>query len=207
MAAAAAVVAARASGSSGGGRGQRWPPQAGATAAAVVGAGGSHPLSSPSRCGRAKQRRSRGGAGMEALTVTHYMAPKKGNNEDIGWQHGIALGSRHNYNCNYCGHTRQGGGISLLKMHLAGGRLVGYHDVQGCKSVLAEVQRLMVKHLKGVRAETVRKRANRVMQERIILGRHQDEDDDDEPEIYAEHVPDEPLRRTREQTRVESWEA
>ncbi|MQM02052.1 hypothetical protein Taro_034818 [Colocasia esculenta] len=81
------------------------------------------------------------------------MAPKKDNNEDIGWQYGTALGSRHNYKCNYCGHTGQGGGVSRLKKHLAGGRLAGYHDVQGCKSVPAEVKRLMIEHLKGVRAE------------------------------------------------------
>ncbi|MQL75766.1 hypothetical protein Taro_008142, partial [Colocasia esculenta] len=54
--------------SSGGGRGRRRPPQAGATAAAAVGASGGHPLSSSSRCGRAKQRHDRGGAGMEAST-------------------------------------------------------------------------------------------------------------------------------------------
>ncbi|MQL96777.1 hypothetical protein Taro_029452 [Colocasia esculenta] len=135
------------------------------------------------------------------------MAPKKDNSEDIGWQHGTALDSRHNYKCIYCGHTGQGGGISRLKKHLAGGRLAEYHDVQGCKSVPTEVKRLMVEHLKGVRAETVRKRADREMQERIISGRQRDEDNDDEPKIYAEHVPDQPLSRSRQQTRVESWEA
>ncbi|MQL75185.1 hypothetical protein Taro_007550 [Colocasia esculenta] len=62
------------------------------------------------------------------------------------------------------------------------------HDVQGCKSVPTEVKRLMVEHLKGVRVETVRKREDREMQERIISGRQRDEDDDDEAEIYAEHV-------------------
>ncbi|MQL75939.1 hypothetical protein Taro_008327 [Colocasia esculenta] len=134
---------------------------------------------------------------------------KKGNSEDIGWQDGTALGSRHNYKCNYCGHTGQGGGVSRLKKHLAGGRLAGYHDVQGCKSMPTEVKRLMIEHLKGVRAETVtvRKRANKEMQERIISRRQRDEDDDDELEIYAEHVLDQPLRRSRQQTRVESWEA
>ncbi|MQL81841.1 hypothetical protein Taro_014303 [Colocasia esculenta] len=135
------------------------------------------------------------------------MASKKGNSENIGWQHGTTLGSRHNYKCNYCGHTGQGGGVSRLKKHLAGGRLAGYHDVQGCKLVPAEVKRLMIEHLKGVRAKTVRKRTDREMQEKIISGRQGDEDNDDEPKIYAEHVPDQPLRRTREQTRVESWEA
>ncbi|MQM04881.1 hypothetical protein Taro_037688 [Colocasia esculenta] len=45
------------------------------------------------------------------------------------------------------------------------------------------------------------------MQERIISGRWRDEDNDDEPKIFAEYVPDQPLRRTKEQTRVESWEA
>ncbi|MQL91118.1 hypothetical protein Taro_023725 [Colocasia esculenta] len=115
------------------------------------------------------------------------MAPKKGNNEDIGWQHGTALGSRHNYKSNYCGHTGQGGGVSRLKKHLAGGRLAGYHDVQGCKSVPAEVKRLMIEHLKGVRAETIRKRADKEMQERIISRRQRDEDVNDEPEIYAEY--------------------
>ncbi|MQL79949.1 hypothetical protein Taro_012399 [Colocasia esculenta] len=67
------------------------------------------------------------------------MTPKKGNSEDIGWQHGTALGS--------------------------------YYDVQGCKSVPAEVKRLMIEHLKGVRVETIRKRADMEMQERIISGR------------------------------------
>ncbi|MQM13850.1 hypothetical protein Taro_046777 [Colocasia esculenta] len=123
------------------------------------------------------------------------MAPKKGNNEDIGWQHGTALGSRHNYKYNYCGHTEQGGGVSRLKKHLAGGRLAGYHDVQGCKSVPAEVKRLMIEHLKGVRADTQRKRADREMQERIISGRQRDEDDDDEPEIHAKYVPDVPEQK------------
>ncbi|MQL87971.1 hypothetical protein Taro_020536 [Colocasia esculenta] len=122
----------------------------------------------------------------EASYVDLKMAPKKATSEDIGWHHGTALGSRHNYKCNYCGHTRQGGGVSRLKKHLAGGRLAGYHDVQGCKSVPAEVKRLMIEHLKGVRAETQRKRADRKMQERIISGRQRDEDDDDEPEIHAE---------------------
>ncbi|MQL87163.1 hypothetical protein Taro_019702 [Colocasia esculenta] len=78
-------------------------------------------------------------------TRSATMAPK-----DIGWQHVIALGSRHNYKCNYCHYTGQGGGDSCLKKYLAGGRLAGYHDVQGCKSVPAEVKRLMVEHLKGV---------------------------------------------------------
>ncbi|MQL97000.1 hypothetical protein Taro_029682, partial [Colocasia esculenta] len=123
------------------------------------------------------------------------MAPKKGNSEDIGWQRGTTLGSRHYYKCNYCGHTRQGGGVSRLKKHFAGGRLTGYHDVQGCKSVPVEVKRLMIEHLKGVRAETQKKRADREMQERIISGRQRDEDDDDEPEIHAEYVPNVPEQR------------
>ncbi|MQL99899.1 hypothetical protein Taro_032634 [Colocasia esculenta] len=127
--------------------------------------------------------------------VLGLMAPKKSNSEDIGWQHGTTLGSRHNYKCNYCSHTEQGGGVSRLKKHLAGGRLAGYHDVQGCKSVLAEVKRLMIEHLKGVWAEMQRKRADREMQERIISGRQRDEDDDDEPEIHAEYVPDVPEQR------------
>ncbi|MQL71935.1 hypothetical protein Taro_004261 [Colocasia esculenta] len=135
------------------------------------------------------------------------MAPKKVNSEDIGWQHGTALGSRHNYKYNCCGHTGQGSGVSRLKKYLAGGRLAGYHDVQGCKSMPTEVKPLMVEHLKGVRADTVRKRADKEMQERIMSRRQRDEDDNDEPETYAEHVPDQPLRRTRQQTRVEPWEA
>ncbi|MQM19194.1 hypothetical protein Taro_052197, partial [Colocasia esculenta] len=82
--------------------------------------------------------------------------------------------------------------VSRLKKHLAGRRLAGYHDVQGCKSVPVEVKRLMIEHLKGVRTETVRKRVDREMQEMIISKRQRDEDDDDEPKIYAE---------------VKSWEA
>ncbi|MQL75067.1 hypothetical protein Taro_007448, partial [Colocasia esculenta] len=88
------------------------------------------------------------------------MPPKKGNSEDIGWQHGTSLGS---------------------------GRLAGYHDVQGCKSVPSKVKWLMVEHLKGVRAETVTKKGDREMQDRIISRRQGDEDDDDELEIYAKH--------------------
>ncbi|MQM04752.1 hypothetical protein Taro_037556 [Colocasia esculenta] len=118
------------------------------------------------------------------------------------------LGSRHNYKCNYYGHTRQEGGVSRLKKHLTGGRLARYHDVQSYKSMPSEVKRLMVDHLKGVRAETVRKKkADREMQERIISRRQRDEDDDDEPEIYAEHLPDEHQRRTKAQSKVESREA
>ncbi|MQL95302.1 hypothetical protein Taro_027968 [Colocasia esculenta] len=60
------------------------------------------------------------------------------------------MGNRHNYKCNYYGHMGQGGGVSRLKKHHAGGRLAGYHDVQGCKSVPAEVKRLMIEHLKGI---------------------------------------------------------
>ncbi|MQL83123.1 hypothetical protein Taro_015613, partial [Colocasia esculenta] len=36
--------------------------------------------------------------------------------------------SKHNFKCNYCSFTGQGGGVSQLKKHLAGGRLAGYHD-------------------------------------------------------------------------------
>ncbi|MQL74109.1 hypothetical protein Taro_006451 [Colocasia esculenta] len=111
------------------------------------------------------------------------MAPKKAASEDIGWQYGTVMGNRHNYKCNYCGHTGQGGGVSHLKKHLAGGRLAGYHDVQGCKSVPTKVKRLMIEHLKGVRAESQRKKADREMQERIISGRQRDEDDDEEPDV------------------------
>ncbi|MQL76143.1 hypothetical protein Taro_008536, partial [Colocasia esculenta] len=131
----------------------------------------------------------------EASYVDLKMAPKKATSEGIGWQHGTALGDRQNYKCNYCGHTGQGGGVSRLKKHLASGRLAGYHDVQGCKSVSAEVKRLIIEHLKGVRAETQRKRADRDMQERIISGRQRDDDDDDDPEIHAEYVLDVPEQR------------
>ncbi|MQL98054.1 hypothetical protein Taro_030754 [Colocasia esculenta] len=44
----------------------------------------------------------------------------------------------------------------------------------------------MIEHLKGVRTDTIRKRADMEMQERIISRRQQDEYDDDEPEIYAD---------------------
>ncbi|MQM08814.1 hypothetical protein Taro_041672 [Colocasia esculenta] len=33
--------------------------------------------------------------------------------------YGIMLENRHNFKCNYCGFTGQGGGVSLLKKHLA----------------------------------------------------------------------------------------
>ncbi|MQM05641.1 hypothetical protein Taro_038459 [Colocasia esculenta] len=94
------------------------------------------------------------------------MAPKRGS-DDIRWQHGVMLENRHNFKCNYCGFTGQGGGVSRLKKHLAGDRLAGYHDVQGCKMVPREVKKLMIEHLKHVRAETARKRADK----RIISGR------------------------------------
>ncbi|MQL69052.1 hypothetical protein Taro_001340 [Colocasia esculenta] len=136
------------------------------------------------------------------------MAPKK-DSDDIGWQHGVMLGSRHNFKCNYCSFTGQGGGVSRLKKHLAGGRLAGYHDVQGCKMVPSEVKKLMIEHLKHVRAETTRKRADKEMQERIISGRERDEDIEDEVEMYAEYVldPDVQERRARAQSRAEAWEA
>ncbi|MQM00736.1 hypothetical protein Taro_033477 [Colocasia esculenta] len=136
-----------------------------------------------------------------------YMALKKGS-DDIGWQHGVMLGSRHNFKCNYCSFTGQGGGVSRLKKHLAGGRLAGYHDVQGCKMVPSEVKKLMIEHLKHVRAETSRKRADKEIQERIISGRERDEDIEDEVEMYAEYVPDPDVqeRRARAQSRTEAWE-
>ncbi|MQL73402.1 hypothetical protein Taro_005759 [Colocasia esculenta] len=118
------------------------------------------------------------------------------------------LGSRHNFKCNYCSFTGQGGGVSRLKKHLAGGRLAGYHDMQGCKMVPSEVKKLMIEHLKHVRAETARKRADKEIQERIISGRERDEDIEDEVEMYAEYVPDPDVqeRRARAQSRAEAWE-
>ncbi|MQL91343.1 hypothetical protein Taro_023953 [Colocasia esculenta] len=135
------------------------------------------------------------------------MAPKRGS-DDIGWQHGIMLENRHNFKCNYCGFTGQGGGVSGLKKHLAGGRLAGYYDVQGCKSVPREVKKLMIEHLKQVRAETARKKADKEIQERIISERERDEDVDDEVEMYAEYVPDPDVheRLARAQSRAEAWE-
>ncbi|MQL83680.1 hypothetical protein Taro_016184 [Colocasia esculenta] len=136
------------------------------------------------------------------------MAPKRGS-DDIGWQHGIMLENRHNFKCNYCGFTGQRGGVSRLKKHLAGGRLAGYHDVQGCKLVLREVKKIMIEHLKQVRAETARKKADKEIQERIISGRERDEDVDDEVEMYAEYVPDPNVleRLARAQSRAAAWEA
>ncbi|MQL84712.1 hypothetical protein Taro_017222 [Colocasia esculenta] len=61
-------------------------------------------------------QRSRSGASPPRF----QMAPKRGS-DDIGWQHGIMLENRHNFKCNYCGFTGQGGGVSRLKKHLAGG--------------------------------------------------------------------------------------
>ncbi|MQL91191.1 hypothetical protein Taro_023796 [Colocasia esculenta] len=130
------------------------------------------------------------------------MASKKGS-DDIGWQHGVMLGSRHNFKCNYCSFTGQGGGVSRLKKHLAGGRLAGYHDMQGCKMVPSEVKKLMIEHLKHVRPDTARKRADKEIQERIISGRERDEDIEDEVEMYAEYVQE---RRARAQSRAEAWE-
>ncbi|MQL94876.1 hypothetical protein Taro_027538 [Colocasia esculenta] len=135
------------------------------------------------------------------------MAPKRGS-DDIGWQYGIMLENRHNFKCNYCDFTGQGGGVSRLKKHLAGGPLAGYHDVQGCKSVPREVKKLMIEHLKQVRAETARKKADKEIQERIISGRERDKDVDDEVEMYAEYVPDPDVqeRLARAQSRAETWE-
>ncbi|MQL85332.1 hypothetical protein Taro_017849 [Colocasia esculenta] len=136
------------------------------------------------------------------------MAPKRGS-DDIGWQHGIMLENRHNFKCNYCGFVGQGGGVSRLKKHLAGGRLAGYHDVQGCKSVPKEVKKAMSEHIKQVRTETARKKADKEIAERIISGRQRDEDDDDEVQMYAEYVPDPDVqeRLARAHSRAEAWEA
>ncbi|MQM11229.1 hypothetical protein Taro_044134 [Colocasia esculenta] len=128
--------------------------------------------------------------------------------DDIGWQHGVMLENRHNFKCNYCDFTGQEGRVSRLKKYLAGGRLTGYHDVQGCKMVPREVKKLMIEHLKHVRAETARKRADKEMQERIISGRERDEDIEDEVKMYAEYVPDPDVRerQARAQSRAEAWE-
>ncbi|MQL90352.1 hypothetical protein Taro_022950 [Colocasia esculenta] len=73
-------------------------------------------------------RLGRAGLGIAGSDRGLKMAPKKGF-DDIRWQHGTMLGSRHNFKCNYCSFTGQGGGVSRLKKHIAGGRLAGYHDV------------------------------------------------------------------------------
>ncbi|MQL75321.1 hypothetical protein Taro_007703 [Colocasia esculenta] len=124
--------------------------------------------------------------------------------DDIGWQYGImAL-------CWKIGTTSSAIIVVLRdkEKHLAGGRLVGYHDVQGCKSVLREVKKLMIEHLKQVRAEIARKKADKEIQERIISGRERDEDVDDEVEMYAEYVPDPDVqeRLARAHSRAEAWE-
>ncbi|MQL68848.1 hypothetical protein Taro_001130 [Colocasia esculenta] len=72
---------------------------------------------------------------------------KYDSSDDIGWQHGTMLGSRHNFKCNYCSFMGQGGGVSRLNKHLAGNRLAGYHNVHGCKMVPIEVKKFMTKHL------------------------------------------------------------
>ncbi|MQL81633.1 hypothetical protein Taro_014095 [Colocasia esculenta] len=63
-----------------------------------------------------------------------------------------------------------------------------------------EVKKLMIEHLKHVRAETTRKRADKEMQERIISGRERDEDIEDEVEMYAEYVPDPDVRKASHST-------
>ncbi|MQM06153.1 hypothetical protein Taro_038977 [Colocasia esculenta] len=66
----------------------------------------------------------------------------------------------------------------------------------------------MIEHLKQVRTETARKKADKEIQERIISGRERDEDVDDEVEMYAEYVPDPDVheRLARAQSRAEAWE-
>ncbi|MQL85156.1 hypothetical protein Taro_017654 [Colocasia esculenta] len=67
----------------------------------------------------------------------------------------------------------------------------------------------MIEHLKRVRAETARKKADKEIHERIISGRERDEDVDDEVEMYAEYVsdPDVQERLARAHSRAEAWEA
>ncbi|MQL86023.1 hypothetical protein Taro_018549 [Colocasia esculenta] len=71
-----------------------------------------------------------------------------------------------------------------------------------------EVKKLMIEHLKQVRAETARKKADKEIQERIISGRERDEDIDDEVEMFTEYVsdPDVQEMRARAQRRAEAWE-
>ncbi|MQL69170.1 hypothetical protein Taro_001444 [Colocasia esculenta] len=52
--------------------------------------------------------------------------------------------------------------------------------------VPSEVKKLMIEHLKHVRAKTARKRADKEIQERIISGRERDEDIEDEVEMKGE---------------------
>ncbi|MQM11258.1 hypothetical protein Taro_044164, partial [Colocasia esculenta] len=66
----------------------------------------------------------------------------------------------------------------------------------------------MIEHIKQVRTETARKKADNEIAERIISGRQRDEDDDDEVQMYAEYVPDPDVqeRLARAHSRAVAWE-
>ena len=61
-----------------------------------------------------------------------------GNRSDLGWEHGVEVGSRQ-VQCNYCKEIHSGG-IYRLKHHLAGTR----KNVSACPSVLEKVREKFV---------------------------------------------------------------
>ncbi|KAM0843440.1 hypothetical protein ACQ4PT_057700 [Festuca glaucescens] len=73
---------------------------------------------------------------------------------DIGWKHGIMIDeNRQHWKCMYCHLTRNGGGVSRLKRHLAGDL-----DVKMCPKVPADVAEKIREHLQKKR-ERRKKRA------------------------------------------------
>ena len=61
-----------------------------------------------------------------------------GNRSDLGWEHGVEVGSRQ-VQCNYCEEIHSGG-IYRLKHHLAGTR----KNISVCPSVLEKVREKFV---------------------------------------------------------------
>ena len=83
------------------------------------------------------------------------MAPKEQSHDDA-WVHARKLdGNRHHWQCIYCDYIGKGGGITRVKMYLAG----GYPDVAKCKNVPTEIRKLFQSKLKQAKEDTLKKKA------------------------------------------------
>ncbi|KAF9625401.1 hypothetical protein IFM89_022386 [Coptis chinensis] len=93
-----------------------------------------------------------------ALIVADHLESGSGHKNDIGWQHCSRIdGNSNKTRCNYCDKIMNGGGITRLKRHLAG----GYYDVEKCSKCGEDVSDLFKALLDGYRNSKRTKRGAR----------------------------------------------
>ena len=70
-----------------------------------------------------------------------------GNRSDLGWEHGVEVGSRQ-VQCNYCKEIHSGG-IYRLKHHLAGTRKQPLHSSKGKGRHIGSMDKFVAKKKKS----------------------------------------------------------